>query len=104
MIHGASLRLCPWYRRVSLLVIVAFVTLIPIQAPHLVHHLFEPTEVENECLFAVNGERSSVFETRPVALVAAADVPTHWPIASTPTPPSVAPAAASGRAPPAPTS
>ena len=81
-----------------------FLAFIATQAPHLVHHFFEPEHVKDECPFAANGERAGTLETHPVALAAVADVSTPWLTAAFLAPPSVAPAVSRGRAPPAPTS
>jgi len=93
-----------WHRRVSLLVAGAFVAFLAMQAPHLVHHFFEPEHVKDECPFAANGERTGGLETEPIALIALADVSTPCLTTALLAPPSVAPAVSRGRAPPAPTS
>ena len=93
-----------WRRRASLLFAAAFVAFLATQAPHLVHHFFEPEHVKDECPFAANGERAGTLETHPVAFAAVADVSTPWLTAAFLAPPSVAPAVSRGRAPPAPTS
>ena len=93
-----------WHRRVNLLVAGAFVAFLAMQAPHLVHHFFEPDHVKDECPFAANGERTGGLETKPVALVALADVSTPCLTTTLLAVPSVAPAVPRGRAPPAPTS
>ncbi|PYN88908.1 MAG: hypothetical protein DMD87_06890 [Candidatus Rokuibacteriota bacterium] len=93
-----------WRRRVSLLVAGAFVAFLAAQAPHLVHHFFEPEHVNDECPFAANGERTGGLETRPVTLAAIADVSIPWLGVAFLAPPSIAPDVSRGRAPPAPTS
>jgi hypothetical protein len=93
-----------WRRRASLLVAGAFVAFIAMQAPHLVHHFFEPDHVKDECPFAANGERTGGLQTQPSPPVAIADVSTPWLAATLLVPPNVAPAVSRGRAPPAPTS
>src|SRR5262249_43762581 len=106
-----------WHRRVSLLVAGAFVAFLAMQAPHLVHHFFEPEHVKDECPFAANGERTGGLETEPIALVALAAVSTprltpaplapprpRAPPRALLAPPSAAPAAPRGPPPPAPTS
>ena len=93
-----------WRRPASLLFAAAFVAFLATQAPHLVHHFFEPEHVKDECPFAANGERAGTLETHPVAFAAVADVSTPWLTAAFLAPPSVAPAVSRGRAPPAPTS
>jgi len=93
-----------WHRRASLLVAGAFVAFLATQAPHLVHHFFEPEHVKDECPFAANGERTGGLETQPVTVVALTDVSTPWLGAPFLAPPSIAPDVSRGRAPPAPTS
>jgi hypothetical protein len=93
-----------WRRRVSLLLVGAFVAFLAMQAPHLVHHFFEPEHVKDECPFAANGERTGGLETQPVAALAIADITTPSLVAALPVPPSVVPAASRGRAPPVPLS
>jgi hypothetical protein len=93
-----------WRRSASLLITGVFVAFLATQAPHLVHHFFEPEHVKDECPFAANGERTGGLETEPVIVVALGDVSTPWLTAAFLAPPSVAPAVSRGRAPPAPTS
>ena len=93
-----------WHRRASLLVAGAFVAFLATQAPHLVHHFFEPEHVKDECPFAANGERTGGLETQPVTVVALSDVSTPWLGTAFLAPPSIAPDVSRGRAPPAPTS
>src|SRR5262249_34593737 len=71
------------------------------QAPHLVHHFFEPDHVQNECLFAANGERTGGLQIEPVAIVAVSEVSTPVLPAALFEPGSVAHATPLGRAPPA---
>jgi len=91
-----------WRRRVSLLLVGAFWAFLAMQAPHLVHHFFEPEHVGDECPFAANGERTGGLTAQPVAIVAIANASTPWLAAALLAPPSAVPAASRGRAPPAP--
>jgi len=93
----------PWRRSVRLLLAALFVAFVVQQAPHLVHHFFEPEHVQDECPFAASAERGG-------ALPADAVVVAIWEIRESPLPaapptlPTVVPAASRGRAPPAPVS
>jgi hypothetical protein len=89
-----------WRRGASLLNVAAFVAFLATQAPHLVHHFFEPEHVGDECSFAANGERIGGLETQPVALVVT-DVSIPCLAATPVAPPNVVLAASRGRAPPA---
>jgi hypothetical protein len=93
-----------WHRRASPLVAGAFVAFLVTQAPHLVHHFFEPEQVTDECPFAANGERTGGLEIQQVTVVALTDVSTAWLGPAFLAPPSLAPDVSRGRAPPAPTS
>ncbi len=93
-----------WRRSASLLLAAAFVAFLAAQAPHLVHHFFEPEHVKDECPFAASGERTGGLETPPVTVVAVADVSTPWLGAAFLAPASIVPDVSRGRAPPAPTS
>jgi len=104
MVALARLGPSAWRRRVSLLVAGVFVAFLAAQAPHLVHHFFEPERVKGECPFAANGERTGGLETQPVTIVALTDVSTPWLEAAFLAPPSVVPDVSRGRGPPAPTS
>jgi len=95
---------CAWRRSASLLLAAVFVAFLAAQAPHLVHHFFEPERVKDECPFAANGERTGGLETSPVTLAAVADVSTPWLGAAFLAPASIVPDVSRGRAPPAPTS
>ena len=90
-----------WRSVTSLLLACAFVVFIATQAPHLVHHFFEPEHVQDECPFAANGERTGGLQIEPVAVVAVSDVSTPVLAAAPFEPASVAHAAPFGRAPPA---
>jgi hypothetical protein len=86
---------------VSMLLSGLLVAFLVTQAPHLVHHFFEPDHVQNECLFAANGERTGGLQIEPVAVSAVSDVSTPVLAAELFEPASVAHAAPFGRAPPA---
>jgi hypothetical protein len=89
-----------WLRGASLFLVGAFVVFLATQAPHLVHHFFEPEHVQDECPFAANGERTGGLETPPVAVAAVMAVSTARLTVSLLAPPSAVPAASRGRAPP----
>ena len=91
-----------WRDRVSLLLVGVFVAFLVTQAPHLVHHFFEPEHVGDECPFAANGERTGGLTTQPVAAVALADASTPLLTTAPAAIQSFLPAASRGRAPPAP--
>ena len=88
-------------RVASLFLTGAFVAFVATQAPHLVHHFFQPDLVQDECPFAASGERTGGLEVQPVTVVAISEVSTPALPAVLPVPPSVVPAASRGRAPPA---
>jgi hypothetical protein len=90
-----------WRSVTSLVLAGAFVAFIAAQAPHLVHHFFEPDLVQDECPFAANGERTGGLQIEPVAVVAVSDASTPLLAAALFEPGSVAHAAPLGRAPPA---
>ena len=92
-------RVNPWRRSLSLLPAVLFVAFVVQQAPHLVHHFFEPEHVTDECPFAASAERSSALQADAV-VVAIWDLRESTIPAAFPTAPSVVPAASRGRAPP----
>ena len=88
-------------RVASLLLAGAFVAFVATQAPHLVHHFFQPDLVQDECPFAASGECTGGLEVQPVTVVAISEVSTPALPAVLPAPPSVVPAASRSRAPPA---
>ena len=92
-----------WRRSVSLLLAALFVAFVVQQAPHLVHHFFEPEHVQDECPFAASAERAGALQTDAV-VVATWDVSESALAPSVPSTPSVVPAASRGRAPPVPVS
>ena len=94
-------RTVSWRSATSLLLAGAFVVFIATQAPHLVHHFFEPEHVQDECPFAANGERTGGLQIEPVAVVAVSDASTPLLPAARLAPGGVAHAAPLGRAPPA---
>ena len=91
-----------WRPHASLLLLGAFVAFLVTQAPHLVHHFFEPEQVVDECPFAANGDRTGGLTTQPVVTVALADASTPLATAIRAAVQSLVPAASRGRAPPAP--
>jgi hypothetical protein len=90
-----------WRSVTSLLAASAFMTFLVTQAPHLVHHFFDPELVQDECPFAANGDRTGGLQIEPVAIVTVADVSTPVLPAAVFEPGGVAHATPLGRAPPA---
>ena len=84
----------------SLLLAALFAAFIVTQAPHLVHHFFEPDLVQDECPYAASGERTGGLPVEPVAVVATPDVSTVTLPTVLIAPPRVGLAASLGRAPP----
>jgi len=80
----------------------AFVAFVATQAPHLVHHFFQPDLVKDECPFAASGERTGGLPIEPVAVVATSEVSTRTLPVVLLAPPSVVRPAPLGRAPPTP--
>ena len=93
-----------WRPVTSLLIASAFLAFLVTQAPHLVHHFFEPELVQDECPFAANGERTGALQTAPVPLVAISDVSMPMPPAALSAPAGVPHSIPLGRAPPSPRS
>jgi hypothetical protein len=91
-------------RGAGLLFAGLFAAFLISQAPHLVHHFFEPQLVQDECPFAASGERTGGLEAQPVTVVALAPVSTPALAAVLPAAPSVVSVASRGRAPPVPVS
>src|SRR6266571_8670725 len=89
-------------RVASLLFAGAFVAFVATQAPHLVHHVFEPDLVQDECPFAASGERTGGLQIEPVAVVVTSEVSTPALPDVFLAPRSVVRHAPLGRAPPAP--
>jgi hypothetical protein len=89
------------HRGAGLLFAGLFVVFLVSQAPHLVHHFFEPQLVQDECPFAASGERTGGLEAQPVAVVTLAPVSAPARAVAPPAALSVVPAASRGRAPPA---
>ena len=89
-----------WRSATSLLLGFAFVAFIAAQAPHLVHHFFEPDLVQDECPFAASGERTGGLQIEPIAIVAVSGVSALVLPAARFEPGSVAHATPLGRAPP----
>ena len=90
-----------WRPVVSLIIASAFLAFLVTQAPHLVHHFFDPELVQDECPFAANGDRTGGLQIEPVAVVAVSEVSTPVLPAALFEPGSVAHATPLGRAPPA---
>ena len=82
----------------------AFVAFLATQAPHLVHHFFQPDLVKDECPFAASGERTGGLPIEPIAVVATPEVSTPALPVVFLAPPSVVRPGPLGRAPPAPVS
>ena len=82
----------------------AFVAFVATQAPHLVHHFFQPDLVQDECPFAASGERMGGLQIEPIAVVTTPEVSTPALPVVFLAPPSVVSPAPLGRAPPAPVS
>ena len=101
MATSAFGRPVPWRSVTSLLVAGAFMAFLVTQAPHLVHHFFDPELVQDECPFAANGERTGGLQIEPVAIVTVSDVSTPVLPAAVFEPGSVTHATPLGRAPPA---
>jgi len=92
-----------WRRSVRLPLAALFVAFVVQQAPHLVHHFFDPEHVQDECPFAASAERAGALQADAV-VVAIWDVKESALPTSTLSMPSVVPAASRGRAPPVPIS
>ena len=85
----------------SLLIASAFMAFLATQAPHLVHHFFDPELVQDECPFAANGDRTGGLQIEPVSIAAVSEVSTPVLPATLFETGSVAHATPLGRAPPA---
>lgn len=96
-------RASSWRRSVSLLLAALFGAFVVQQAPHLVHHFFEPEHVQDECPFAASAERAGALQADTV-VVAIWDVRESAFPAPLPARPTVVLAASRGRAPPVPVS
>jgi hypothetical protein len=90
-----------WRSVTSLLIACAFMAFLATQAPHLVHHFFDPELVQDECPFAANGDRTGGLPIERVAVVTVADVAIPVLPEAVFEPGSVAHATPLGRAPPA---
>ena len=101
MAASAFGRPVPWRSLASLLIASAFMAFLVTQAPHLVHHFFDPELVQDECPFAANGERTGGLQIEPVAIVTVSDVSTPVLPAAVFEPGSIPHATPLGRAPPA---
>jgi hypothetical protein len=87
-------------RGAGLLFAGLFAAFLVSQAPHLVHHFFEPQLVQDECPFAASGDRTGWLPIEPVAVAATAEVSTPLLPAVLLPPTAVARDAARSRAPP----
>jgi hypothetical protein len=77
-----------------------FIAYLIAQAPHLVHHFFEPDEIQADCVFLAAAERHQAAPTDdPSPPAAAADGPALPPAPDSSAIPN-APGAAGARAPP----
>jgi hypothetical protein len=85
---------------VSLLLSGLLVVFLVRQAPHLVHHFFEPKHVQNECPLAASGDRTHGLQAEPVVVVVAPEISTPAVASVCSATPSVAVLAFFGRAPP----
>ena len=85
---------------VSLLLSGLLVVFLVRQAPHLVHHFFEPEHVQDECPLAASGDRTHGLQAEPVVVVVAPEVSTPSVASVCPATPGVAVLAFFGRAPP----
>jgi hypothetical protein len=88
------------YQTTSLLLAGAFVAFLVTQAPHLVHHFFEPDLVQDECPFAASGDRAGGLQIEPVTVIVILDGAAAAPSAVVSEPPNVIVEASLGRAPP----
>src|SRR5262249_57930741 len=71
MATSAFGRRVSWRSVTGLLIACAFMAFLVTQAPHLVHHFFDPELVQDECPFAANGDRTGGLQIEPLALLAA---------------------------------
>jgi hypothetical protein len=77
-----------------------FLALVVAQAPHLVHHLFEPEQHQSECAFASGAERTQALTPDLVTLAPADLVQATGPVAADAQLPGLALSPADPRAPP----
>jgi hypothetical protein len=87
----------PWPR---LLVAALFAAFVVEQAPHLVHHLFEPGHAPDECAFLAGAERSQGAPAQVLALDAPEPTTLAVPASTAAEPPRGAIASPDVRAPP----
>jgi hypothetical protein len=52
-----------------LIVVVLFVGYLAEQSPHLVHHVFEPDEIQSDCAYLAAGDRHQVTPVDDAALL-----------------------------------
>lgn len=93
-------RLVSWRTLTRLCLAGAFVAFLASQAPHLVHHFFEPDLVQDDCPFAASGERIGGLQIEAL-VIAVSIVTTPVSPAASSTIAAVAHAVPLGRAPPA---
>lgn len=85
---------------VGTLTAALFLALVVQQAPHFVHHLFEPEQHQSECVFAAGAERTQAVTPDLVTLAPADLVLAPAPALAEPPVPGIDPAPADARAPP----
>lgn len=89
-----------WPAAGGALTAVFFGALLVAQAPHLVHHLFDPDHQQSECVFAAGAERTHAVEADAVTVAPAVLVQAADPVPTGPSLPSPALAPSAARAPP----
>lgn len=89
-----------WPAAVGALTAVFFVALLVAQAPHLVHHLFDPDHQQSECVFAAGAERTHAVEADAVTVAPAVQLQGADPLPADMAFPSLALAPSDARAPP----
>ncbi len=85
---------------IGLLTAALFLVLVAEQAPHLVHHLFEPARVQGECVFACGADRAQGFVVDVVTLPPIELSPVPAPLPVRPVRATVSRAPSEARAPP----
>jgi hypothetical protein len=85
---------------IGLLTAALFLALVAEQAPHLVHHFFEPEHVQAECVFACGADRAQGLVVDIVTLPPVELSPARAALAIRPAPATVALAPTEARAPP----
>jgi len=90
-------------RSLSLLRLLAascFLAFLLAQSPHLIHHLFEPGQNQDDCAFASAAERAQGLADAVVSLIPAPETEIGGWVADRPELPSAALTLADARAPP----